>query len=497
MSEGRTKVVVSLPARTLAEARREADDARVAGADIAEIRLDRWPPRERRRVAQLFPTSLPLIATFRSRAEGGEGSDDPGEREAALLAAGAEPFAFVDLESARDRRLEHPLGELGRGIIRSTHLPATATTHEVCDRIGEGTPPNGFLKVVLPSTFSRAVRELLPLIESAPDPRPVFLTTGPSGTLWRAWASRLRIPWVYASLPGAAMEASVEASQIPVDRLEPFLAAADSPIFAVVGHPVAHSRSPAIHHAWMRRAGHAGLYVPLDIASPDEFRLAIEALPPRGILGLNVTHPWKRLAFECAASRSTDALATGSANCLTFRDGRVEAENTDLGAIQRRLGELKEEGRWDGKALTVLGGGGAARATLAAAQRLAACSTIMTRRPAEAEALAAEFDARAGDPLQPLPADLVVHATDVGRAGRGPLDLPLGSLLSSRTHVLDWVYAPEIATVPETARAAGATYEDGLRLLVYQAAASYREWWGEAPDAESQQEALKEAECAA
>lgn len=496
MSAVRPDVVVTLPARTVGEARRQADRAQRAGADLAEVRLDRWLPGEVTHVAELFPSSLPLVATLRSRREGGEGPDDPAPRQVMLMAAAQEPFAFVDLESARDHRLEGPVSATGRRIVRSSHLPAGAPDREVRARLAEGTPTGGVLKVVVPATFAHAVRELLPLLEDIRGPRPVLLTTGPSGPLWRAWAGRLRLPWVYASLPGGSAGAAVEPAQLPVDHLGAFLAAADAPIFAVVGHPVAHSRSPAIHHGWMLRSGHAGVYVPLDIASPEEFQLAIETLPLHGILGLNVTHPWKRLAYDCAGRRSADALATGVANCLTFREGRVEADNTDLGAVQRRLEELRESGRWNGSSVTILGGGGAARATLAAVQRLGGRSTILTRRPTAADGLAFEFDAQAGDPRNPVPADMVVHATDVGRAGGGPLELPLRSLLSSQSYLLDWVYAPERPTLAEVARTVGATYENGQRLLVYQAAASYRQWWGDAPDAEAIEEAVQGVECA-
>jgi shikimate dehydrogenase len=301
---------------------------------------------------------------------------------------------------------------------------------------------------------------------------------------------------VFASLPEDASAGSVEASQIPVDRLASFLAAPHAPIFALLGHPVAHSLSPAIHHGWMRQEGHAGLYVTLDVTSSEEFRLALEVLPTRGLRGVNVTHPWKRLAFDCAGERSADALATGAANCLTFIDGRIEADNTDLEAVRRRLDELKESGRWDGAGLTVLGGGGAARATLAAARRMGSEATVLTRRPSESEALASEFDARAGTLLAPSPAQLVVHATDFGRTDQGALELPLRSMLSSRTHLLDWVYAPAVPTLANIVREAGGSYEDGRRLLVYQAAASYRRWWGESPDSDSVEKTLREVGCA-
>jgi shikimate dehydrogenase len=497
MSAHRPTIVVSLPARTLVDARRQVEEAGAAGADLAEVRFDRWSPEERERVAELFPSPIPLVATLRSRAEGGEGPDDADAREIVLRDLSHEPFAYIDLEAARDRRLEEPFGALDPHIIRSSHLPTDASGSEVEARLREAPPDRGIVKVVLPASFSRAIGELIPQILGRAEPRPVLLTTGPSGSLWRAWAGRLGIPWVFASLPEGSSPETVEASQIPVDRFSAFLGAADAPIFAVLGHPVDHSRSPKIHQRWMRRSRYVGLYLGLDLSSSDEFHLAIDLLPSRGFLGVNVTHPWKHLAYECAGWRSADALATGTANCLTFREGRIEAENTDLGAMSRRLTELKETALWSGTDLTVLGGGGAARATLAAAQRIGAAATVFTRRPSEAKALATEFDAWAGDPLHPEPAQLVVHATDVGRAGTGALELPLRELLSARSYVLDWVYDPALSTVAAIAGELAAKYEDGRRLLVYQAAASFRQWWGQPPDAESVEESLREVGCTA
>jgi shikimate dehydrogenase/3-dehydroquinate dehydratase type I len=497
MSGGRPEIVVSLPARTVEDARRQADAARVAGADLAEVRIDRWPARERGRVSALFPSSLPLVATLRSRAEGGEGPDDPASRDAALMELARSPFDWVDLEASRDRRLEESVRSLGRRVVRSSHLPAEASDRELDERLGESAPKDGLLKVVVPATFTRAVRDLLPRLERSRSPRPVLLTTGPSGTLWRAWAGRGGAPWVYAALPRSSAVEPVEPSQLPADQLGTFLAAPDAPIFAVVGHPVAHSLSPALHHAWMRRDGHPGLYVPLDLDSPEEFRLAVETLPSRGVRGLNVTHPWKQLAFECAGSRRADAIATGAANCLTFEQGAVVADNTDLEAIRRRMDELKEQGHWEGRRLTVLGGGGAARATLAAARELGATALVLTRRRSVADALALEFGAEVGDPAHPEPTPLLVHATNVGRAGAGGLELPLRALLDSRSYVLDWVYSPDVRTLEEVARSSSTTYEDGVRLLVYQAAASYERWWGRPPDPESVEEAVREVGCAA
>lgn len=495
MSGFRPKLVVSLPARTAAEASRQVEWARVAGGDLAEIRLDFWSATERQRVGRLFPSSLPLVGTLRSRAEGGSGPDASEERAPVLMNLATEPFAFVDLEVARDRQLEEPIRTLGRHIVRSSHLPKGSRTDDVRARLSGPPAPPGILKVVVPASLTTAIADLLPLLENLPDPRPVLLTTGPPGALGRALARELRLPWVFCSLPETEASDPVEPSQIPVDRMARFYSVEGAPRFAVVGHPVAHSLSPRIQHAWMAQADRFGLYFPLDLSSPEEFRRALEYLPAHGFLGLNVTHPWKHLAYEAAATRSADAIASGVANCLSFGDGAISAENTDLDAIVRRLTELREAGHWDGRALTVLGGGGAARATLVAAQRIGSRATVLTRRPSAAEALAAEFDARPA--LADGPATLIVNATDFGRAGRGPFELPLRSLLSDRSYLLDWVYAPDDPQVEKMVRSAGARYEDGRRLLVYQAAASYRIWWGEPPSPESVESMVKELTCAA
>ncbi|MCI4365804.1 MAG: type I 3-dehydroquinate dehydratase, partial [Thermoplasmata archaeon] len=404
----------------------------------------------------------------------------------------------LDLEWARDRRLESPTRSAGPRVIRSSHLGEGTPSDTVVQLLESGAPADGILKVVVSATLTVAIQHLLPLAERDTTPRAVLLTTGPSGSLFRAWARRLRLPWVYASLPeqpGRPYALPVEPTQIPVDRLQPYLAVEDAPMFALLGHPVAHSRSPAIHHRWMARQGRVGLYTVLDVGSAEEFQLALQELPRRGVRGVNVTHPWKGLAFRCTAQKSPDALEAGTANTLTFQNDGISADNTDLGAIKRRLGELHESGIWDGDRVTVLGAGGAARATLAAVRRLGAHATVCARRDEAATSLAEQFGAEVGDADHPVPASLVVHATSVGRTDSGPLEVPLRPLVTDRSYVLDWVYAAGSRSVSDTARQAGARYEDGTRLLVYQAVESYRAWWGEAPDPESVEVALAEVAC--
>jgi shikimate dehydrogenase len=495
-------IIVSLPARSARDAREELARAAEAGADLAEIRFDRWEPPERGLAATLFPSPVPLLATLRSMAEGGEGPNDPLERSRILTELARLPFRWIDLEEARDRpeQLPRPPETLGR--ILSTHRTTSVSAAEWSALLRRPPAAGTVRKVVVPATVGSLLLELLPHLPPPGEGSVIALTTGPSGPLLRAWSRRLGFPMVFASLPEASApgtgEAPVEPSQIPVDRLRPFLAAPEgAPLFGLAGHPVSHSRSPSLHGRWMQRTGRAGLYVALDFASEEEFVEALAPLAERGLRGLNVTHPYKAAALECSTEVGPGAGACGVANCLTFRNGTVEAENTDLAAILRRMEELRRSGRWDGKSVSVVGTGGAARATLAAARELGAEPTVYGRQAVRTSEVAREFGARAGSSDSARPDRLVVHATDVGRPGTGPLEVPIGRLVAQGTVVLDWVYDPEVPTVRETVETAGGSYEGGTRLLVYQAAATFGLWWGEEPEPEELARTLEEEGCTA
>jgi shikimate dehydrogenase len=498
MTGSRPAIVVSLPARSVAEAVPQIVEARSAGADAAEIRIDRWPPAEQARLRDLFPSSLPLLATLRSRREGGLGPDAPADRAPLLLRYAAMPFRWIDLEHGRDDDLADrlpPTETLGRVVschLRGDELPDWSR------RWLELSSVRGIGKLVVPASVPVALGEMLPRLLGPRDGAVVVHTTGPSGPLLRAFARRLGSPLVFAALPEGNDRAPVEPSQIPVDRLRRYLEApGEAPLFAVVGRPIAHSRSPAVHSAWMHAEGRAGLYLPLEFATDEEFLESIPLLAANGFRGLNVTHPLKPAAFEAATEAGPGATACGVANCLTLRDGEVLAENTDLVAILRRLGELRESGPWDGRSIVVLGAGGAARATLAAARELSIPATVVARRSDAAMTLAEAFGANADLSTAPSSGALVVHASSAGRDGAGPLDPSLASAVGRGCGVLDWVYAPAEPTVRDAAISARVSYEDGWRLFVYQAAASYGLWWGEEPATDLVDRAIVEGGCAA
>ncbi len=490
MTPPRPLVIVTLPARTVEEALVQLHASKSAGADAAEIRADRWSDPERAAVGRLFPAPVPLVATYRSRAEGGEGHDAPDARQTVLLDLARHPFRWIDLELARDRAVLARLPPADRlGRIVSCHL-SSPRGDDWKRRLTDLEEIDGIGKLVVGSGVGDALHEILPEAMRVGE-EVVVLTTGPSGPLLRAWARRLGYPLVFAAPPSGAGEAPVEPSQISVDLLRPFLEAEETPpIFAVCGNPVRHSRSPELHGRWMRADGELGLYLALEPASDREFLDALGPMADGGFRGLNVTQPFKAAAAQAATELGAGVRACGVANCLSFRDGGVAAENTDLLAMLRRLEELRARRRWEGALLAVVGAGGAARATLAAARTLGARATVYARRPAVAEELADSFGADVGASAVPFP--LVVHATNVGRDDGAALDVPLAGLLAPGGLLLDWVYRPRVPVLRNAAEAAGATYEDGWRLFVYQAAASYEIWWGHPPGAAALAESLQE-----
>jgi shikimate dehydrogenase len=488
---------VTLPGRTLDEIRAQAALALAAGADLGEVRFDRWSDTERLEASRLFPSALPLVATLRSKAEGGEGPDVPEERAALLERLAGLPFAWIDLEAARDEPLASRIAATRpRGVILSTHFLEGVPASDLQAALTGVAPPGALRKIVAPASVELLLTELLPLVGGSRGPETVVLTTGPSGPLLRAWSRRFDFPVVYASLPLSPRTpelAPVEPSQIPVDRLRHFFGGEPSaPLFALLGHPVAHSRSPALHSRWMQDRGDRGLYIALDIAVESELVGALDPLAAEGFRGLNVTHPWKSAALEAATEVAPGAETCGAASCLTLRDGEILAENTDLAAVLRRFEEFRKERIWDGGELAVLGTGGSAAATLAAAREVGATAHVFARDARAAKAITERFGARIGLRPEARPFPLVVNATDVGRAGAGPLEVPLAELVGPETRVLDWVYAPDESTIHGTCTRAQGTYEDGWRLLVYQAAASYGLWWGSEPDPEQVATAVAE-----
>jgi shikimate dehydrogenase len=224
------------------------------------------------------------------------------------------------------------------------------------------------------------------------------------------------------------------------------------------------------------------LYTRLPLA-PELFDEAIRALPASGYLGVNVTIPHKEAALALADSASDAARAIGAANMLTFRDGRIEAENTDaqgfLDALGRPVTGLKA---------LILGAGGAARAVAWALKEAGAAEvSVWNRTPERARQLADDLGVRAV--AEPEPADLLVNATAVGLGG-SLADLPLAGVAQPAL-VADLVYADHPPPVSAWATEWGTPLVDGREVLVRQGALSFVRWTGKDAPLDVMREAVR------
>jgi shikimate dehydrogenase len=258
---------------------------------------------------------------------------------------------------------------------------------------------------------------------------------------------------------------------------------------AVLGHPIAHSRSPAMQNAALRELGLAPdwSYEAIDV-SPERFAERVQAMAGEGFVGANVTVPHKVAALAVADDASQSAGEIGAANTLTFRDGRVVADNTDAEGLLAALGTSPA-----GRRALVLGAGGAARAAVWALVTGGAEVRVWNRTRDAAVRLAGELGAAVADEVDAAGFDLIVNATSVGLDPASSLDsLPLSADgIGDRQTVVDLVYGPSETELVGLARGRGARVVDGLEVLVQQGAASLRLWAGREPPIETMRQAAR------
>jgi shikimate dehydrogenase len=241
----------------------------------------------------------------------------------------------------------------------------------------------------------------------------------------------------------------------------------------VLGDPVEHSRSPAMHNAAFEALGLDWRYVRLPVAA-DVFAETVRALPGSGYRGANVTIPHKEAALALADEASETARAIGAANTLTFEDGEIHADNTDAAGLLAALPRAPE-----GMAALVLGAGGAGRAATWALRGAGAEVSVWNRTSERARALADELDVAHVE--APVAADLVVNATSVGlRPNDGIEDLPL-AWVDPPDVAVELVYGDHETPFAAWAEAGGAELVHGLEVLVRQGALSFERWTGREP----------------
>jgi 3-dehydroquinate dehydratase / shikimate dehydrogenase len=454
--------------------------AALAGlADLFEIRGDLVPDLDLLEI--LRARTRPLIFACRPVGEGGRWDDGESRRRMMLLEAVKRGFDYVDVEYRSDF-LDVAMEKSGHGLIVSYHdLEGTPQDlaglyARMCQRGAD---------VVKIAVTPRSVADVGRLLEfaawvSAEGGKPLIpIALGPLGIITRLVAGRYGAPFLYAA---AAEGAEAAPGQLAAHLMADVYRVRDvtpaTRVYGVLGGAAQRNLSPLLHNRAFAARQLDAVYVPLQAEAIEPF---MRALPALNLAGFSVTRPYKVEILPHLHEVEDSAALCGSVNTVVVHEGTLRGSTTDgigvVGPLKKRL-DLK------GKAVVIVGAGGAARSAALALRRKGACVTLLARNPRQAaEAAAGVGCAHAAlADLARHTWDVLINATPVGSAP-SPAETPVPqNLLRRGTIVLDMVYDPLETRLLREAQAAGCTIIDGLEMLLAQAVAQFETWTGlEAP----------------
>jgi 3-dehydroquinate dehydratase/shikimate dehydrogenase len=464
----------------MAEVRRARDDASTV-ADMVELRLDGVADPDA--AAALDGRTKPVIVTCRARWEGGAFDGSEEARHAILRDAWARGAELVDVEAAAAFAPSFLETTGGARTILSCHdfdgVPADLDAR--LDRMAS--TPAAVVKIAVRATRLADVLRIMDLAPRLRGRRFVGIAMGTPGIASRVLASRVGSAWTYAGSGWAP-------GQVPMDVLRQSYRfdaiTARTRIFGVVGRPVGHSLSPAMHNAAFASAGLDAVYLPLEAASSGDFLAFADAL---NLEGASVTAPFK-VALTPHAAPDAIVGRIGALNTLKRAADGWAATNTDPEGF---VAPLRARLDLQGARASVLGTGGASRAVAIALADAGARVTIHGRQPERATEVASLVGGAVGTfDLPPRSWDLLVNATPVGTAPRGD-DSPVPSAALDGRLVYDLVYNPPVTRLMQEASRAGCDVLGGLDMLVAQAAAQFAWWTGRQADTNAMRAAAAQA----
>lgn len=518
-------IMVHEPEAALASAVRAAEQ----GADLVEFRIDHVADDVDGVLDLVERAPLPCIVTCRLVSEGGFYDGDEQTRISLLERIGLCPRApaYIDVELAAYQRSANLRQKIGLVVdhpdqVRPTTTGLVLSSHDFTGRPADlyqriesmaAAPACRVIKVVWQARSLRDNLEAFEILLARHKPT-IALCMGEAGLPSRVLARKFGALLTFAAV---AQGKGTAAGQLTVQELKSSYRwdaiTADTTVYGVIGDPVSHSMSPAIHNAGFDATGYDGVYLPLPIpADYVHFKATVGTWLDMGALhfrGASVTLPHKAnlLRFVRESGGRVEPLADriGAANTLAVgSDGRLEAANTDyaaaLDAVCARLGGDRASLR--GRRVAVIGAGGAARAVVAGFAQCGATVVVYNRTHGRAEELAAHFRQADPDPQQPIApgkvmaarleklcdscCEIYVNCTSVGmhpNTDASPFGTAAGATgWGSNTIVFDTIYNPIETRLLRQARAAGCQVISGLEMFVRQAAAQFTMWTGlEAP----------------
>jgi 3-dehydroquinate dehydratase / shikimate dehydrogenase len=481
----RTRLICSLTGTTIDAMFDQMSQAVSAGCDTLECRLDYLAatpgPSD---VAMIIGAcELDVIATCRPVREGGKFAGDESERLAILQAASDAGATFIDVES------DVPAAARPGGTVISSHHDFETCPDDLDQQAAElDASPAAVNKIAFSTSNPGDTLRAFDVVRNSRKPT-IALAMGDAGIASRILAGKFGAFGTFATLAGAAASAPGQPTVSDLRELYRWDAIdAETELYGVIGCPVGHSMSPAIHNAAFAAAGVNGVYVPLLIEPGGEnfnnFLEALLARPWLGWRGLSVTIPHKHNAMEFIGKENCDPLAVriGAVNTITISpEGTLRGDNTDYAAAIDALCETMgiERQGLAGREVAVLGAGGAARAIVAALTHYNARVSVYNRTVSRAEALAGEFGA-SSDGLEAtanMQAEIVINCTPIGMH---PLvdASPLERIPASVKVLFDTIYNPIETQLLAMAREAGCLSVTGVDMFVNQAVAQFETWTG-------------------
>jgi 3-dehydroquinate dehydratase / shikimate dehydrogenase len=505
-----TQLCVAIFVDDLAQARRDALIAAELGADMIELRIDTFDDKDQI-PALLQSVSLPAIVTCRPAWEGGHGELSDEQRIELLDRAVTAGARYVDVEFETSRRLGKAVPVLGRCIISAHDFagrPAKLTTlvQELFNS------PADVCKIVWTARTIRDNIEAFEILLHRQKPT-IALCMGEAGLISRVLAKKFGAFLTFASL--RKMEVTAP-GQVSIDEMKRLYRwdklGRETKVYGVVGSPVEHSMSPAIHNVAFDQIGYDGIYLPLLVNEGYEsFKAFMEiflAFEPLDLSGLSVTIPHKENALRYLRERGAEidplAVSIGAVNTIVIDRPREEREpsgsaagriphetlrglNTDysaiLDSITSKLG-ISRDGL-AGKRVAVIGAGGTGRTAVAALAHYGATVVVYNRSRDRADALAEEFNGKTGKvvaaPLEKLCdscCEIYLNTTSIGMHPNVDAS-PFGDeppKLGPDTLVFDAVYNPMRTKLLQQAENASALTVGGIEMFVRQAVTQFEAW---------------------
>ncbi|TVR44312.1 MAG: shikimate dehydrogenase [Planctomycetota bacterium] len=485
-----TDIIVPSAAADAAGLIHDAAAAQAAGADMLELRLDRSLAAgadAHALLAAIAECVLPILVTVRDHSEGGEWQGNEEQRRQLLASADEAGAAFIDYELAAVEALNWQPSKAR--LILSYH-DFSGPGKQLRQRIDAMYAAGATIAKV--AITPRDAHDLGPLADAVAHAgqRPVIgIAMGPFGAPSRllagAWGCSHTFARLDADDPGSAPGQPTVRELLDDYRLR--AQTRDSLILGVIGNPIGHSLSPAIHNAALAHDGMDAIYVPFLVDDAQAFWRSCHGW----IDGLSITIPHKQALIEDTSANEDLALAIGAINTLYRNEqGAVIGANTDAQAALDCVNAVR--GEVQGARCLVLGAGGVSRAICFALKQAGAQLMITNRSPERAAALAHELAAQhlPWESATEADYDVLINCTAVGM--REDVSPWPAEAHRPGTCVFDTVYTPLETRLLREAAMAGCRCQDGLRMFIKQAAAQYQRWLGRlAPEAIMHRRALE------